>query len=267
MKQFYGFINTPPLWKNEQFGLKQFKMPLIDLETFIPKPIPTNLRLGHQIEYIFKQLLDHTEQYEVLAHNIQIKRGNETIGELDFMVRDRSCKSVILHIELTYKFYILDPAISGPIHRLVGPNRKDMFFTKMEKTRDKQLPLVYSPEGTTALTALGIDVNEIAQQTYFVGQLFTPYGETPPSIRPLNPSSVSGFWIRFDTLKSKSFAEYSYYITHKYEWLHQPHLEVAWKTHFEILMEINIKHINNYAPMVWIKKSEKSVEKCFVVWW
>ncbi|RMB57331.1 DUF1853 family protein [Dokdonia sinensis] len=284
MKHILGFLDTQPLWKKEQFGLKQFEMPEIDLETFTPAPIPTKLRLGHQVEYIFKQLLEHSSHYEILAHNIQIKRGSETIGELDFIVNDLRFRESgtslpsnkkLLHIELTYKFYIIDPSISEPIHRLMGPNRKDMFFTKMEKTRDKQLPLLFSKESQQVLAHLEIDVNEIEQQTYYIGQLFVPYNENIPSIRPLNMDCVTGFWVKMKEFEDvchfgsaqHRFRESIFYIPHKYEWLHQPHNEVAWQSHLDILMEINIKHINNYAPMIWMKNRDGTITKGFVVWW
>lgn len=271
MKHIIGFLKTPPLWKNEQFGLKQFTFPDIDLSSFKALPIPTHLRLGHQIEYIFKQLLDHSEHYDVLAHNIQIKRDRTTLGELDFIVEDvrfrESGKRKRIHIELTYKFYILDPSISEPIHRLMGPNRKDMFFTKMEKTRDKQLPLAYSAEGMATLEKSGIDASQLVQQTYFLGQLFTPFGQKAPSIRPLNVKAVVGFWIRFEDFKKSSFSAFQFYITRKYEWLHAPHLQVHWRSHYDILMDITLKHIGHRAPLVWIRKEDDTLEKCFVVWW
>ncbi len=267
MKHIKGFLNTPPLWKKEQFGLKQFKLPLVDLKEFSPQPIPTNLRLGHQIEYIFKQILEQTARYDVLAHNIQIKKGQQTIGELDFLVEDRFRESKPLHIELTYKFYIIDPSISEPIHRLMGPNRKDMFFTKMEKTRDKQLPLIYTNEGKAALQNITFELDELIQETCYLGQLFIPYKKTVPSIRPLNFDCVKGFWVDFETFSGNDFKSYTFYIPHKYEWLHDPHEDVAWQGHYDIVQEINIRHINHRAPLIWMKDVAGKLSKGFVVWW
>lgn len=284
MRHITGFLNTQPLWKKDQFGLRQFEMPEIEMASFTPTPIPTNLRLGHQIEYIFKQLLDHSSAYHVLAHNIQIKKENITIGELDFILEDlqsdknslhknlssprlESDNKPLLHVELTYKFYIIDPSISEPIHRLMGPNRKDMFFTKMEKTRDKQLPLLFSPEGKKSLATLNITANELIQETAFLGQLFIPYGVDRPSIRPLNTNCIVGFWVSFDAFNTTTFQKYTYYIPHKYEWLQAPREDVIWKNHFDTLMDINMRLINERSPMVWIRKQEGIFEKCFVVWW
>lgn len=266
VKHFQGFLNTNPLWEQEQFGLKQFDIPEIDLTTFIPQPIPNNLRLGHQIEHIFYQLLEHSTTCDVLAHNIQIKKGNDTLGELDFLIRFRESKQ-LLHLELTYKFYIIDPSIPESIHRLMGPNRKDAFFAKLEKTKQKQLPLVYTKEGLEVLQTLAIDPAQLQQEVLFLGQLFIPYNTDNPPITPLNPDCIVGFWIQIHNFKSPDFKKYQYYIVPKNAWIHTPHLEVSWVSHTEICTQIEEKHFQKRAPIVWIKKEDNSIDKCFVVWW
>ena len=147
MKRFEAFLNTPPLWTGTAFGLKQFELPKIDLSSFVPQYIPENLRLGHQVEYIFEQLLTHSGAYEVLLHNLQIQRDKITIGELDFILKPQIKKnnyttpSKLIHLELTYKFYLIDPSIPETINQLVGPNRGDAFHSKLQKTKSKQLPI------------------------------------------------------------------------------------------------------------------------------
>ncbi|WP_035336677.1 DUF1853 family protein [Dokdonia sp. PRO95] len=267
MKHIKGFLATLPLWTKSQFGLTQFEMPTIDLSNFVSQPIAARLRLGHQIEHIFKQLLDHSERYTILAHNIQIKKDKITLGELDFIVSDRFRESIKIHIELTYKFYLIDPTIEVPTHRLIGPNRKDMFYAKMEKTRDQQLPLIFTPEGRTTLSTLGINPETLEQQTYFLAQLFKPYAQQSPSIEPLNKDCIVGYWIRLDDFNKSHFKELSFYITLKSEWLHEPHLERPFEKHEIALDQINEKHRDRRAPMIWVRKTDGILEKCFVVWW
>ncbi|MFT5892360.1 MAG: hypothetical protein ACI9Y7_002470 [Dokdonia sp.] len=266
MKHIHGFLASPPLWKHTQFGLQQFEIPPLDLSLFEPQPIPEKLRLGHQIEYILHQILSQSDRYEVLAHNIQIKKGNDTIGELDFIIRFRESKK-LLHLELTYKFYIIDPTIDEPIHRLIGPNRKDAFFAKLEKTKQKQLPLIHTEEGKKMLKSIGIEASELDQQVLFLGQLFTPYNTIAPSIHPLNTDCIVGFWIRMQDFKSDVFQTNQYYITYKKEWIHTPHQDVQWISYNKALSEIKEKHLLKRAPMVWIKKPHDTIEKCFIVWW
>lgn len=266
IKDIQGLLNTPPLWINKQFGLKQFVLPSIDHDTFIPKPIPRKLRLGHRIEHLFYQTLSHSKSYEVLAHNIQIKNKNETLGELDFIVRFRESVHPI-HIELTYKFYIIDPNISEPIQHLVGPNRKDFFHKKLDKTIHKQLPLAYTDEAIEVLRMYGINASQLKQQVCFLGQLFIPYEQPFTSIHPLNPACIVGFWIQMKDFNASVFSKYSYYITQKHEWIHTPHHDVLWSSYYDTLLEIQIKHVQKRAPILWIKKENGIIEKCFVVWW
>jgi hypothetical protein len=273
VKHIHGFLASPPLWKHMQFGLQQFEIPLVDLTHFEPQPIPEKLRLGHQIEYILHQILSHSDRYEVLAHNIQIKKGNDTLGELDFIIRSclparQVCESKkLLHLELTYKFYIIDPSIDAPIHRLIGPNRKDAFFAKLEKTKQKQLPLIHTEEGKQTLKNLGIEASELDQQVLFIGQLFTPYNTVVPSIETLNTDCIVGFWIRMQDFTSDAFQTYQYHITYKKEWIHTPHLDVQWISYDKALLDVKKKHLLKRAPMVWVKQPDDIIEKCFIVWW
>ncbi len=266
MKHIYGFLATSPLWINKQFGITQFHFPKIDLTSFIPKDIPTNLRLGHQVEHIFQQLISYDGTYNLLGHNLQLKRQNLTIGELDFLLQNNRT-SQIHHVELTYKFYILDPSIPEPIDRAIGPNRKDMFFKKMEKTRDHHFGLLYSPEGLAALRSLNISEKNILQQCCFLAQLFVPYSERSLSIDPFNSDCISGYWLRMDELENTSRENQQYYIPTKYEWLHTPHNDVQWTSLSNCILEITALHLRQMAPMVWLKSEQGSFEKFFVTWW
>lgn len=171
-------------------------------------------------------------------------------------------------MELTYKFYIINPEISEPIHRLMGPNKHDMFFTKMEKIKKEQFELLHSKSGIKALSNNGIPHKEIAHQTCYKAQLFNPLGEDKSAnIRPLNRNCICGHWLRFDDFNTNAFTSYQFYIPFKSEWVIEPHAEVQWRNHFETLMDINLRMLKENAPMVWMKKSETVFEKFFVVWW
>ncbi|MFT5863311.1 MAG: hypothetical protein ACI828_001968 [Flavobacteriales bacterium] len=266
MLDFEGFMQTHPLWTGDSFGLRQFKMPLTDLSTLKPDPIPENLRLGHRVEHVFAQLITHSDQYEIIAHNLQIQKEKITLGELDFILRDATSRE-LLHVELSYKFYILDPTLETPIQRAMGPNRKDQFFAKMEKTRDKQLPIVFTPNGRLALQKLCIEPEELLQQCCFLGQLFVPYHHEYKDFHPFPKTAVVGYWLGLSAFSMDDFASQSYYMPTKGEWLHIPHSNVKWQTHVEILAQIIELHAQERAPMVWIRTTSGSFQKCFVVWW
>ncbi|TAI48756.1 DUF1853 family protein [Flagellimonas allohymeniacidonis] len=263
---FIGFNSTPPLWSGTQFGVGQFDFPSVDFENFSPKSIPGNIRLGHKMEHVFAQLIEWEGSYEILLQNISIKNGKNTIGEIDFVLSDQKRDS-FLHVELTYKFYIIDPSISEPIHRLMGPNRRDMFFTKLEKIKKEQFALVQKEEARQKLLERNVDLENLEQFVCYKAQLFQPYESEKVHIRPLNNACVVGHWLRFKDFEGSAFSSYQFYIPFKQEWVIAPHENVQWSSHFEILMEINLRMIKQNAPMVWMRKSQNEFEKFFVVWW
>jgi hypothetical protein len=264
--QINGFLNTPPIWVNAQFGISQFEFPSVDMADFSPAPIPQKLRLGHQMEHVCKQLLEYGPQYEVLIFNLPIREGKQTIGEIDFILREKATEQLV-HVELTYKFYIINPAISEPIHQLMGPNKRDMFFTKMEKIKNEQFALLHSKAGRMALAEKDIDHDRITHQACYKAQLFKPYRSKPLNLRPLNPNCIVGYWLRMAVLQTKAFTPYKFYIPYKSQWVIEPHIEVEWTPHFETIVDINLRLLKHNAPMVWMKKSETEFEKFFVVWW
>ncbi|NKI32265.1 DUF1853 family protein [Croceivirga thetidis] len=260
-----GFYETAPLWKNQQFGLKQFVFPEVDLSNPEPFELPTNLRLGHQMEHVFKHLVSISSTHEVIFSNLLIEEGKIRVGELDFILKD-VLNGMHLHVELAYKFYIINPEISEPIYRLMGPNKRDMFYTKLDKLKEKQLPLLHHESLLPYWKSHDINPFEINQQCCFKAQLFEPY-VNKSSIRPLNGDCIVGNWVRFDEFNSKEFGLAQFYIPHKTEWVLKPHQAVDWKSHFEILMEVNLHMIKENSPMLWIKHASGEMTKLFVVWW
>lgn len=264
--QIQGFSETPPLWKDKQFGLKQFQFPAFDIEKCGVLEIPDGLRLGHQMEYVFEHLVVQSGRYEVVLRNLPVLEGKTTVGEIDFILKNLEREEVV-HVELTYKFYVIDPSISEPIHRLLGPNRRDMFFAKLDKIKTAQLPLVHRPEIKERLSDLKLDLDTLSQQVCFKAQLFVPF-ETPNiGIRPLNKKCIVGYWLRLEVLEQAAFAAFQYYIPFKKEWVIPPKENVGWISHFEMLMEVNVRLLKKNAPMLWIRRSDGDYDKCFVVWW
>jgi len=264
--QIQGFYDTSPLWKGKQFGMEQFVFPESDINQEVEVKIPDGLRLGHQMEYVFEHLIQQSNTYEVVLKNVPILEGKTTIGEIDFILKDFVTEAIV-HVELTYKFYVIDPSISEPIHRLLGPNRRDMFFTKLDKMKTAQFPLLKSPAVLERLATLNLDLDSVSQQVCFKAQLFVPFEMPNINIRPLHKNCIVGYWLRLETLEQTSFAHFQYYIPFKKEWVIQPNESVARISHFNMLMEVNIRLLKKNAPMLWIRHSEGHYDKCFVVWW
>ena len=217
------------------------------------------------MEHVFSYLIAASENFEVALNNLLIDEGKLRVGELDFILKEKNANTYI-HVELAYKFYIINPEISEPIYRLMGPNRRDMFYTKLDKLKEKQLPLLHHNSLVQYWESHHINPDEMQQQCCFKAQLFEPFGERA-SIRPLNGDCIYGKWLRFDDFNSKEFNGAQYYIPKKLEWVITPHEDVQWMNHFETLMEVNLRMVKENAPMLWVKKSDGELEKLFVVWW
>ncbi|GLR15600.1 DUF1853 family protein [Portibacter lacus] len=263
-EQCIGFLNTPPLWEDNLFDIEQFDFPDLDMESFQPAVIPRNIRLGHQIEYVFMQLVTHSPNFDVMLHNLPICDEIRTVGEIDFILKDRK-RNQLIHVELTYKFYIVDPAVAEPLHRLIGPNRRDKFVTKLEKIKKIQFPLLHTEAGAQALLERNIDHLDLVHQCCFKGQLFMPYLNSEIKIGGLNHDCVVGFWLRFAEFNDPEFADAEYYIPTKSEWVIEPSNQVPYQCHLEILKEVNARLLEGKAPLIWSKSKNNVFKKFFVV--
>lgn len=261
-----GFLNTPPLWENQSFGIKQFEMPVVGPNRSLSHPIPDHLRLGHQIEHVFRQVLARSADHRILLHNKAIRKDKITLGEIDFIMEQVATRQVV-HVELSYKFYLILPNIQDPVQALIGPNRRDTFFRKLEKIRNKQFPLLHSPEGREVLIAQGINTAETHQQCCFKAQLFRHYTTEQQELDNFNRACLAGYWLHFNDFEQAEFASATYYMPGKREWVFQPHLNVVWKPYGTIRKMVSEQHDQQRAPMLWKKNADGSIEKLFVVDW
>ncbi|SHI89039.1 DUF1853 family protein [Pseudozobellia thermophila] len=264
IEQCKGFYHTPPLWINETFGIRQFVFPEIELESLPLREVPDNLRLGHQMEHVFHQLISHSKQYRVVLRNLLVKEDKRTVGEIDFILKNRDTEQLV-HVELTYKFYIVDLSVSAPVHRLMGPNRRDRFFAKMEKIKKRQFNMLHSDAGKRALESVGVDTAGIRNECCFKAQLFMPHAERKFDLHPFNNRCKAGYWIHYDGFDSEEFRQHRYYIPPKPEWVIAAHDKVSYIPHGNILPDVIQRIHTKNSPMLWMKKEDGTLEKLFVV--
>jgi hypothetical protein len=211
-------------------------------------------------------LLEYSLPYEVLVFNLPIREGKQTLGEIDFILKEIATEQII-HVELTYKFYIIDPNISEPMHQLIGPNKRDAFFMKMEKIKNKQFALLHSEAGTKALANLDIDASNLVHQTCFKAQLFKPYKADIVRLEPLNENCIVGYWLRLSDFNTDTFKHNQCYMPNKSQWVLTPNDTLEWTSYADIVLKIEQQLVKQNSPLIWMKKSETEYEKFFVVWW
>lgn len=155
-------------------------------------------KLGHLYEDALALLLDHSDQFDLVAQNLQIQKdAHTTVGELDYLIRDLASDDLI-HLELATKFYLAVETDSGLT--LPGPDARDNYFRKLARLRTHQLQLPklfrdHLPEKFR-------DQPIITEQLIY-GCLFDHIDSTTPaSPEFINPSCRRGKWLTIDELPS-----------------------------------------------------------------
>lgn len=262
-KQYSGFLNTPPLWQDNLNGLPQFNFEN-SLFQKVRDDFSFNQRLGKRVEQFLAAHLKLSNDIEIVAENLQIKKEKETIGEIDLIL---SHNSKPIHLEIAYKFYLFDPnhIKKNTLDCWIGPNRKDNLSLKIKKLKEKQLPLLYHPGCKNILKEFRLTSDSIIQKVCFKAQLFIPLKIEAIDISPLNNICITGFYVtqqNEDILK-----KYSIYIPEKLDWLLEPHLSVKWNTYNNLKPELDTLLEFKRSPMLWLKDKRGKLQKCFLTWW
>lgn len=97
--------------------------------------------LGHRFEALVAFWLKISPRFELIDKNLQIQGEGRTLGELDFIIRDRQSDALI-HLEVSVKFYMG----VGDLKDLAcwyGSNLNDSFGKKVEHLKQHQTQLTH----------------------------------------------------------------------------------------------------------------------------
>ncbi|WP_456437769.1 DUF1853 family protein [Psychroserpens sp.] len=259
---YQGYLNTQLLWEsNPVLGLNQLQFHY-DSATLFKRPLHKQLRLGQLAEqFVFNQL-EQFEDCRILAENIQIQKGKQTLGELDALIElDKNS----IHLEIVYKFYLYDETLgTSEIEQWIGPNRNDSLIEKLSKLKNKQLPLLYSSDCKSTLEAFDLNTETFQQHVLFKAQLFIPYQKSI-ICNQLNKNCINGFYI--NKIQLEDFNTCEFHIPSKLDWFLNVDNSVHWldieslKTEAEVFLE------QSKSPLIWIKKQDSTLLKSFLVWW
>jgi hypothetical protein len=261
IKRFNGFRNTPFLWKEEFDGLNMFNQTKLSPDASLVN-FSTDKRLGHLVEEFVAFELNEDISIEILRTKAQIVHQKRTVGELDCLLK-RNNEAV--HLEIIYKIYLYDPSISGELERWTGPNRNDSLVKKLSKLKDQQLPLLHHSGTKSLLGELNIDVEEVKQVVLFKAQLFVPLDNLEQTFPQINNDCVSGFYIRRQELDQ--FSNHKFHIPAKLDWLVEPHEDVQWDSNEDFQEKVEKLLKQKKSPLCWMKSSEGTLQKFFIVWW
>lgn len=152
-------------------------------------------RLGKYFETLWYYFFEHSNRFEVLAHNLQIRHENRTLGELDFIVHDRVTQQNT-HLELAIKFYlgVGDTAANANWH---GPGKQDRLDLKVNNLLKKQSVFSRQAIVKRQLQQANLRVDHCA--VIMKGRLFYPQQQIDSCIVPINshPTHLKSYWYRY----------------------------------------------------------------------
>ena len=259
-QRFEGFLNTPVLWKDlEVYHLTQFKIEQEPLS--FDQAIDSKQRLGKYVERFVSFQLSRNPSIKIISENIQISKDKITLGELDCLLYKNGTP---IHLEVIYKFYLYDPTKQG-LDCWIGPNKKDSLVEKLDKLRQKQLPLLYSKECKEYLQSIDLNAKDIQQQVYFKAQLFVPFRMKKEIQSSINTDCIVGYYFKPHELVQ--FKDAKFYIPTKKDWLMIPHTNVDWIVYEKFLKQSKTYLDRQFSPMCWMKTTTGELKKFFLIWW
>ncbi|EII2985689.1 DUF1853 family protein [Vibrio parahaemolyticus] len=188
LQRLYQWItSSPPLF--------QLLPPFATLEDLSIKPLDEseeyqgNPRLGFLYQHLCTAALANSEEYEILAEEIQLNDSDgKTIGAIDLILKNRTLDQ-LEHWEVAIKFYLLHGGV------WYGPNAHDQLHTKLDRMLSHQLKMSERPEFRQTLPLDQSPKERLLMQ----GRLYiNPFSnEVPPKEClgfALNPSQISGYW-------------------------------------------------------------------------
>ncbi|MBK1831971.1 DUF1853 family protein [Verrucomicrobiaceae bacterium R5-34] len=175
--------------------------------------ISLDQKLGHIYEDGLAALLEKSECYDLLEKSLQIQSDkHRTLGELDFLLRDRT-SGAIIHLELAVKFYLAVESADG--HQLPGPDARDNYDKKLKRLRSHQLTLV---QQFREHLPVAYRDEPITTRQLVIGSLFDHISAAQPAQAAyLRPNARRGKWLHQHEL-IQHFPAQSPYIIPKHLW-------------------------------------------------
>ena len=209
-------VSSPPLisnsshycaWPESEWYRQIFEETLPWLKTLDADPAELDellasqkdRRLGKYFETLWYFWLSHHQHYDVVENNVQIIIDGETLGEIDFIVFDKTTKKTI-HWELAVKFY-LGAGNTREMCNWYGPNLRDRLDIKVEHLISRQSVISKDQRVVQWLTSQGIRIDQCT--VILKGRLYFPWAAKQAGclIRTMLPLQCSqellyGWWFQ-----------------------------------------------------------------------
>ncbi|MBV0932842.1 DUF1853 family protein [Marinobacterium weihaiense] len=182
-----------------------------NLPPLLQPPFPR--RLGLYVEQLYACLLQDLLGWTLLARNLQIREGQRTLGELDFLVLNTATQQVEHH-EIAVKFY-LGHDTCGRV-RWYGTNTRDRLDLKTDRLLQHQAQMTTTAAGQACLADLGV-IARPRVRLFMPGYLFQPLEGLLPVPAQVAPDHGAGRWCH--VADSARLPPMHWVVLHKPHWL------------------------------------------------
>lgn len=173
-------------------------------------------RLGLRFEYLMWFWLkdDHFHHLKLLGHSIQMFQGQQTLGEIDFLIFNQQTQQVE-HWEVALKYYLAEADFQ--LQHWYGLNRQDTLLRKLKHFTEKQFQFP------------SVQSHDIQQRfTVLKGQLYYPTQHSLTEADPwINKMRRFGHW-------GHEILPQNYHALTRHEWicpnLSQSTIRATWWT-------------------------------------
>lgn len=159
-----------------------------------------NPRLGLYFESLYACLLTDILGWELLVRNMPIRSAGITLGELDFVLRNRDT-GLVEHHEIAVKFYLGYPQpdldVAGDAVRWYGPNARDRLDLKTRRLLQQQSQRSALPATIQELHQQGIEQPQVTR-IFMPGYLFYPLNAQVQAEASVPVDHARGSWAYLD---------------------------------------------------------------------
>lgn len=207
------------------------------------QPSETHLRADKRAKWLGKQFEDYIAfwlnlcpRFELVARNALVSASGRTVGEFDFLYRDRQ-RQCDVHLEVACKFY-LSKRNSRETLGFIGPSGYDRLNLKIEKLK-LQMQLADTEEGAAVLAELGISNPE--RHVLVKGYIFHHYTEIVQAVPPRVASKgYCAGWYMFASEATHRFQDEAKWLPlPKSDWFSTIHVQ---RDDLHVLSSIEMMH-------------------------
>ena len=230
-------------------------------------------RLGLYFEALWQFFIREDDQLELIANNVPVRSGKQTLGEFDVIYRDLDTAQFV-HLELTYKFYLQEPgqahpAIDGHYHHWLGPNTGDRLDLRLARLLQHQIRLTDTEHGRLLWQELTGESQCEHREIAFKGRVF--YTDPSKNHTQFNPHHLAGSRQNLSAISSTLAAtpESRWVVLNKTQWIRP-----IKKTHctvpaLELKQYLHSHFCNSNSPLLVARLRADNdglgeTERCFI---